>query len=65
VGCARQRPLATAQQDMAPVNESIAKLFPSTLAAVQAMLAQVRRMLRETLPDATEIFYHGCPISRC
>ena len=41
------------------MEETVDELFPTTPAAVRAILAELRRMVRETLPDATEIFYHG------
>jgi hypothetical protein len=41
------------------MDETIDDLFPTTPEAVRAILAQVRRLVREALPEATEIFYHG------
>ncbi|HEX5439820.1 MAG TPA: DUF1801 domain-containing protein [Ktedonobacterales bacterium] len=41
------------------MKETVDELFPTTSPAVRAILAELRRMVRETLPDTTEIFYHG------
>jgi hypothetical protein len=41
------------------MDETIDDLFPTTPEAVRAILVEVRRLVRETLPEATEIFYHG------
>jgi hypothetical protein len=41
------------------MEETIDELFPATSAAVRVILAEIRRMVRNTLPDATETFYHG------
>ena len=41
------------------MEEIVDELFPTTPAAVRAILDEIRRTVRDTLPDATEIFYHG------
>lgn len=41
------------------MEETVDELFPTTPAAVRAILAELRLMVRDTLPDATELFYHG------
>ncbi|HEX6543993.1 MAG TPA: DUF1801 domain-containing protein [Ktedonobacterales bacterium] len=41
------------------MEEAIDELFPTTSEPVRDILAQVRGMVRDSLPDATEIFYHG------
>lgn len=41
------------------MDETIDDLFPTTPEAVRAILAQVRRLVRDAVPEATEIFYHG------
>jgi hypothetical protein len=41
------------------MDESIDDLFPTTPEAVRAILGQVRHLVRDTFPKATEIFYHG------
>ncbi len=41
------------------MEETVDELFPTTPAAVRAILAELRRVVRDTLPNATEIFYHG------
>lgn len=41
------------------MEETVDELFPITLADVRAILMEIRRMVRATLPDATEILYHG------
>jgi Domain of unknown function (DU1801) len=41
------------------MKETIEELFPSTPDTVRCILVQVRQMLRDAIPDATEIFYHG------
>jgi hypothetical protein len=33
--------------------------FPTTSGAVRAILAEVRKLVRDTIPGATETFYHG------
>jgi hypothetical protein len=38
---------------------TIDELFPTTPLAVRAILAEIRRMVCDALPDATEILYHG------
>ncbi len=40
------------------MDQAIEELFPTTTPFVRAILAQVRRMVREVLPEATEICYH-------
>src|SRR5689334_1225717 len=37
---------------------TIDELFPTTPLAVRAILAEIRRMVCDSLPDATEILYH-------
>lgn len=39
--------------------ETIDDLFPTTPEAVRAILAQVRRLVRGVVPEATETLYHG------
>ena len=41
------------------MEETVDELFPITPADVRAILTEIRRMVRATLPDATEIIYHG------
>jgi hypothetical protein len=41
------------------MEESNDELFPTTSEAVRTILAEVRRVVRDVLPSATEIFYHG------
>jgi hypothetical protein len=41
------------------MEETVEELFPSTPDGLRAILAQIRGMVRDALPDATEIFYHG------
>jgi hypothetical protein len=41
------------------MDETIDELFPTTPIAVRAILTEIRRMVRDALPDVTEIFYHG------
>ena len=41
------------------MQETVDELFPATPADVRAILAEIRRMVRATLPEATEIVYHG------
>ena len=41
------------------MEETVDELFPITPADVRAILTEIRRMVRATLPDATEILYHG------
>jgi hypothetical protein len=41
------------------MDETVDELFPTAPAAVRAILAELQRLVRDTLPDATEIFYHG------
>jgi hypothetical protein len=41
------------------MKETVEELFPSTPDNVRAILAQIREMVRDALPDATEVFYHG------
>lgn len=41
------------------MKETVEELFPSTPDGVRAILVQIRKMVRDALPDATEIFYHG------
>ena len=41
------------------MEETVVELFPTTPAAVRAILVELRRVVRDTLPNATEIFYHG------
>ena len=41
------------------MEETVDELFPITPADVRANLTEIRRMVRATLPDATEILYHG------
>ncbi len=41
------------------MKETIDELFPTTPDAVRAILGQIREVVRDTLPEATEIFYHG------
>jgi hypothetical protein len=41
------------------MEETIDELFPSTSDAVRAILAEVRRVVRDAIPGATETFYHG------
>ena len=41
------------------MEETVDELFLTTFPAVRAILAALRRMVRDTLPDATDIFYHG------
>ena len=41
------------------MDETIDDLFPTTPAAVRAILAEVRRLICDVVPEATEIFYHG------
>jgi hypothetical protein len=41
------------------VEETIDQLFPTAPDAVRAILAEVRRVVRDAVPDATETFYHG------
>lgn len=41
------------------MDETVDELFPTMPAAVRAILDEIRRTVRDTLPDATEIFYHG------
>ncbi len=41
------------------MEETVDELFPTTSPTVRDILAELRRMVRETLPDAAEIFYHG------
>ena len=41
------------------MKETVDELFPTTPIAVRAILAEIRRMVRVTLSEATEITYHG------
>ncbi|MGZ3714051.1 MAG: DUF1801 domain-containing protein [Ktedonobacterales bacterium] len=41
------------------MKETIDELFPTTPLAVRAILAEIRRMVCDSLPEATEILYHG------
>ena len=41
------------------MEETIDELFPTTPDAVRAILAEVRRVVRDAIPGATETFYHG------
>ena len=41
------------------MTETVEELFPSTPDGVRAILVHLRKMVRDALPDATEIFYHG------
>src|SRR5690348_5084951 len=41
------------------MEETIDELFPTTSDAVRAILAEVRRLVRDAIPGATETFYHG------
>lgn len=41
------------------MHETVEELFPTTAPAVQAILAELRQVARESLPDATESVYHG------
>src|SRR5215469_9136308 len=41
------------------MEETAQELFPSTPDDIRAILVQIRGMVRDTLPDAIEIFYHG------
>ncbi|HEU4783057.1 MAG TPA: DUF1801 domain-containing protein [Ktedonobacterales bacterium] len=41
------------------MEETVDELFPITPAAVRAILAELRRVVRDILPNANEIFYHG------
>jgi hypothetical protein len=40
------------------MEETIDELFPATPDDVRGILAQIRGMVRDTLPGATETFYH-------
>jgi hypothetical protein len=41
------------------MEETIDELFPSTPDAVRVILAEVRTVVRDVVPRATETFYHG------
>jgi hypothetical protein len=41
------------------MEESIDELFPTTPNAVRVLLAEVRTVVRDIVPRATETFYHG------
>jgi hypothetical protein len=41
------------------MEETIDDLFPSTPETVRTILVHVRKMVRDALPDAIEIFYHS------
>jgi hypothetical protein len=41
------------------MDQSVDDLFPTTPATVRAILAELRHLVRDTFPKATEIFYHG------
>src|SRR5262245_1062842 len=41
------------------MEENVEEIFPSTPDAVRAILAEVRRVVRDAVPGATENFYHG------
>jgi hypothetical protein len=41
------------------MEETTDELFPTTPDAVWALLAEVRRLVRDAIPGATETFYHG------
>ncbi|HEX5548622.1 MAG TPA: DUF1801 domain-containing protein [Ktedonobacterales bacterium] len=41
------------------MEETVDELFPTTPPAVRAILGELRRVVCDTLPDATEILYHG------
>jgi hypothetical protein len=41
------------------MEETIEEIFPSRRDAVRAILAEVRRVVRDAVPGATETFYHG------
>jgi hypothetical protein len=41
------------------MDDALDDRFPTTPEAVRAILAQVRHLVRNTLPEATEIVYHG------
>jgi hypothetical protein len=38
---------------------SVQELYPESTAHVQAILQELRELVRATLPDAHEVFYHG------
>jgi hypothetical protein len=41
------------------VEETIDELFSTTSETVRALLAEVRKLVRDAIPEATETFYHG------
>lgn len=41
------------------MDETIDDLFPTATEAVRDILTHVRRLVRDAVPEATEIFYHG------
>lgn len=41
------------------MEKTIDELFPTTPVAIRAILAEIRRVVCDALPDATEILYHG------
>jgi hypothetical protein len=41
------------------MDETVDELFPTTSGAVRAILSHVRKLIRDTVPEAREIFYHG------
>jgi hypothetical protein len=41
------------------MEETVDEIFPTTSEAVRAILAEVRRVVCDAAPEATETFYHG------
>lgn len=45
--------------DTSIMDQTIDDLFPTAPTSVRAILAPVRRLVRDAVPEATEICYHG------